>query len=239
MTCNRQHLSSARAYCEEPPTGVTMPALVNVTMPAQADWPPSAATSPRRPDSCTVPIPTSPWCCLGFLDRGDCGNVVELRVAGRAWRRRGRGVGERSPRRNGQRRQAESRASDFGARSARTRSPSTTTTEPVLQMAAINPPTLRRRRHAAPTRIPMPSMRGTEEVVILAAQPAPVGRSARWPVHVPLWPISHTGPRQAGCRLLRDRPEPRGAPCRRDRIAGTGRRVVPSRAARSPSACRP
>jgi hypothetical protein len=37
------------------------------------DRPPSAATSPRRPGSCTVPIPTSPWCSRGFVDRGACG----------------------------------------------------------------------------------------------------------------------------------------------------------------------
>jgi hypothetical protein len=39
----------------------------------QVGRPPSAATSPRRPGSCTVPIPTSPWCSRGFVDRGACG----------------------------------------------------------------------------------------------------------------------------------------------------------------------
>jgi hypothetical protein len=29
-------------------------------------------------------IPLSPWCCLGFLDRGDWRDVIELRVASRA-----------------------------------------------------------------------------------------------------------------------------------------------------------
>ena len=134
---------------EQPSVGVSMPAL--------ADRPPLAATTPRRPGRalCQIPHPA-------VLQPGRWGSAETAGTSSscRAWRRLGRGVGERSPRRNGQRRRAESRASGFGAaRSARTRCPSATTTEPVLRMVAIGP---RRpfslRQQAAPTLIPMPSI---------------------------------------------------------------------------------